>query len=438
VARWPLHPPPFDDELLSSWIVRLAVTYHMEPLTFCREALALEPSAPRTLDHQPPPALLTRLADVTGCPISRVVATTLQRYEGCLFVAIAAPVPAAMLAMMQGIDPDRSRAAPWTRVRTPWRGAGATPWLFLPQQAVTLQFCPQCVRDDALAYPRTAWRLALTTACPQHRVLLREACLQCGVPVDVVFLRWRHPSFRYCLCGADLGHAPTAAAPPALAALTDRIHEAVTTGTVRLDETAPLPAETFFTVLRALVEAVRLTHARQPWAEACWRTLGGEPVDIRPHVAVPFEAQPLAWRVATMQLVGDLLTAWPSHFLASCQRVALKAVPLLRRMQGLPPTLLRPLVHVLMAQDPPTLTRFLLATPGARPPSWPDLTAWAQEYLMACRRLGMADQVIRSRSRGLPAPWSTALDDALFAERVDRAVTRAVVRARAPWWRGLS
>jgi hypothetical protein len=50
----------------------------------------------------------------------------------------------------------------------------------------------------------------------------------------------------------------------------------------------------------------------------------------------------------------------------------------------------------------------------------------------------MADQEIRSRSRGLPAPWSTALDEALFAERVDRAVTRAVVRARARWWRGLS
>jgi len=438
VARWPLHPPPLEDELLSSWIVRLAVTYHVAPFTFCREALALQHPTPRTLDHQPPPALLTRLADVTGCPIARVVATTLQRYEGCLFGAITAPVPAAMLAMMQGIGPDRSCATHWTRARKPWRGADATPWLFPPQQAVTLQFCPHCVRDDAMASPRTAWRLALTTACPKHRVLLREGCLHCGVPVDVVFLSWRHTSFRYCLCGADLGQASTVAAPPALAALTDRIHEAVTTGAVRLDGTASLPAETYFTILRAFVEAVRLTRGRQPWAEACWRTLGVEPVDIRPHLAVPFEAQPLAWRVDTMQLVSDLLTEWPSHFLASCQRVALKAVPLLRRMQGLPPALLRPLVHVLMAQDPPTLTRFMLATPGTSPPSWPDLTVWAGEYLTACRRLGMADQVIRSRSRGLPAPWYTALDDALFAERVDRAVTRAVARARARWWRGLS
>ena len=58
--------------------------------------------------------------------------------------------------------------------------------------------------------------------------------------------------------------------------------------------------------------------------------------------------------------------------------------------------------------------------------------------MTACRRLGMSTQRIRSRSRFLPSSLYSALDDRLFDERVERAVTRALERAKARWWRGLS
>jgi hypothetical protein len=74
-----------------------------------------------------------------------------------------------------------------------------------------------------------------------------------------------------------LSQAPILRAPPVVTRLAEHLHEAVMTGTVTLDGIAPMPASMFFAVLRALVEAVRLTRARQSWAEACWRTLGVAP-----------------------------------------------------------------------------------------------------------------------------------------------------------------
>jgi hypothetical protein len=53
--------------------------------------------------------------------------------------------------------------------------------------------------------------------------------------------------------------------------------------------------------------------------------------------------------------------------------------------------------------------------------------------MSACRRVGLATQAIRARSRALPPLLYDALDEVLFDERVDRAVARALVRAGLPW-----
>src|SRR5712691_13362894 len=68
MARWPLHPLPLDDELLSSWIARLARAYHLDAHTFCQAALAFQAQDVRWLDYQPPPALLATLSHKTDAP----------------------------------------------------------------------------------------------------------------------------------------------------------------------------------------------------------------------------------------------------------------------------------------------------------------------------------------------------------------------------------
>jgi hypothetical protein len=90
------------------------------------------------------------------------------------------------------------------------------------------------------------------------------------------------------------------------------------------------------------------------------------------------------------------------------------------------------------AQDPPPITRFLIQTGTQALGLWDEPRTWAHGYIRACRRVGMATEAIRSRSRSFPASFYAALDDILFDERVERAVKRALERARRRWWQGLS
>jgi hypothetical protein len=198
-----------------------------------------------------------------------------------------------------------------------------------------------------------------------------------------------------------------------------------------------MPARPYFAILRAFVESVRLRWTHQPWAESCWRRLGVDPAGMRRQLAMPFEVQPLSWRLRILELVGHLLRAWPHAFLESCQRVSLSGQTLLRRVQGLPAAMWAPLVEVLGAQDPPTITRFLIQTGTQALGLGEEPTTWAHGYVQACRRVGMSTESIRSRSRALPASLYGALDDLLFDERVERAVQRALARARRRWWQGL-
>jgi hypothetical protein len=435
MARWPLHPAPLDDEPLSSWITRLAAAYEMDPPEFCHAALDWPNPSLQGLDEYPPAELITTLADHTGWSISRVEAMTLRHYEGIVFETFDLAAPQAMSALLPRFHPDRRHGDDRAHDQRPWRQL--TPWLLPRESTAAMPFCPLCLAEGPVVYPRTAWSLALTTVCRQHEVVLRDRCLACAEPVLRFWVRLAPERWAQCGCGAAFAQTPTRPAPAPVLWLANRAHEALTTGAVVLDDHVSMPARTYFAILRAFVESVRLRWAHQPWAESCWRRLGVDPVVMRPQLAVPFEVQPLSWRLHILELVGHLLRPWPHAFLDSCQRVSLNGQTLLRRVQGLPAALLGPLVEVLGAQDPPTVTRFLIETGIQALGLWEEPRTWAHGYIRACRRVGMSTETIRSRSRALPPSFYGALDDILFDERVERAVERALERARRRWWQGL-
>ena len=435
MARWPLHPPPLDDELLSSWLTRLATGYEMEPDTFCQHVLDLPQQSLSSIDTDPPAGLLATLADHTGWSISRVEATTLRRYEGILFETLDQPDTQTTSSGLPRFHPD------WRRgdevIREPRKGQHLTPWLLPREPVAAVPFCPRCLSDGPVIYPRTAWHLALSVVCRRHEGVLWDHCPACAKPVWRCWVNGTPPGWERCWCGVALAQAPTVRAPESVLWLADRFHEALTTGRVLFDGLSSMSARCYFVTVRAFVECIRLRRVGQSWAESCWRHQGIDPVGMCHQLATPFEGQPLPWRLRILDLVGTLLMQWPHGFLASCQRVSLNVPTLLARVQGLPVAMLEPLLEVLGAQDPPTVTHFLMATRGEASGLWEDLHGWAQRYLSACRRAGMSTRTIQSRSFSFPQPFYEALDDVLFDERVERAVARALDRARRRWRQGL-
>jgi hypothetical protein len=191
---WPIRYKPLPDELLSSWLVRLARGHGLKVQTFCNLIFGNRHQVwNRDIDRLAPPWLVDTLALHTGTLLETAYGTTLKVYDGILFR-----------------NPRQSGHLNWVlslkiyhRVR---EGFGQ-------------QFCPACLAEDSTPYFRKSWRLSLSTMCTRHRCMLYDRCHACGAAVsffrmdigmessdsdgDLVHVSRCHE------CKADLAAAPT-------------------------------------------------------------------------------------------------------------------------------------------------------------------------------------------------------------------------------------
>lgn len=190
---WPAHPRPLPDELLSSWIVRIAEANGIKLYTLTLSLFGdrLTPWH-RDVDRLAPKWLLTQVCAKTGVGYWDAYHTTLARYRTLLY-------------------PRR-------------QDSGTLKWILpigtfgLNRRGYGQQFCPRCLAQDQHPYFRKAWRVGLFTFCPVHGHMLLDACHRCG---SAVVLHRRdigrdiHESMglAYCQeCGADYREAPQAPA----------------------------------------------------------------------------------------------------------------------------------------------------------------------------------------------------------------------------------
>lgn len=157
-AIWPVHPHPLPDELLSSWMIRLAHANGFKVHNFCAEFFGRNRQIwNRDIDHCAPTWLTDALASRTGVSSERIAQTTLRSLESWVFEHFNEK------AMTRWILP----LGVFHRVR---RGHGQ-------------QYCPLCLAQDKEPYLRRSWRLALSVICTQHKVFLNDRCHECGAPL---------------------------------------------------------------------------------------------------------------------------------------------------------------------------------------------------------------------------------------------------------------
>lgn len=155
---WPAHPAPFRDELLSSWLVRLAHSNGCKVQTFCHLIFNDNQEVwNRDIDRLAPAWLLNTLSRQTCVPPRMIQKTTLRKFDGVLY--------------------------PY------YRSSGHLNWVIPLQmhhrkrKGHGLQYCPQCLAEDDEPYYRTTWRLALQTFCPVHHNMMLECCPHCSAPI---------------------------------------------------------------------------------------------------------------------------------------------------------------------------------------------------------------------------------------------------------------
>lgn len=193
---WPIRYKPLPDELLSSWLVRLAHGHGLKVQTFCNLIFGNRHQVwNRDVDRLAPPWLVDTLARYTGTPLNVAYGTTLKVFDGVLF---RNPRPSGHLNWVQSLKI-------YHRVR---EGYGQ-------------QYCPTCLASDEVPYFRKMWRLSLSTVCLRHRCMLQDRCHACGEAVSFFRIDFgtaaEHSvsdtiSVARCHgCKTDLGAAPTIA-----------------------------------------------------------------------------------------------------------------------------------------------------------------------------------------------------------------------------------
>lgn len=183
---WPVHLKPQADELLSSWLMRLAAAHALKLHTFCALTWTRRKQIwNRDIDKCADESILNLLVEKTGTRPEVVARTTLAAYEGYLY----------------------ERHNPY----------GNTRWIMpvgvyhRTRRRHGLQFCPRCLAEDDAPYYRRSWRLAFVTFCERHGTTLSDRCPRCYAPVNFHRnelghrAKWAADSVTLChACGYDL------------------------------------------------------------------------------------------------------------------------------------------------------------------------------------------------------------------------------------------
>jgi hypothetical protein len=156
--RLPIHLPTLPDELLSSWLVRLAHAHGDKVQSLVYRMLGRRSGLNRQgdLNRGGNIEVLARIADAAKLPPSELFGTTLSAYVDKLWCEIS---------------PKGSQR--WVRAVTNHRHVAVA----------GQQFCPRCLEEDEIPYLRRTWRLSLHCVCAKHSCLLLNRCQVCNSPV---------------------------------------------------------------------------------------------------------------------------------------------------------------------------------------------------------------------------------------------------------------
>lgn len=309
---WPVHLKPLKDELLSSWLARIAAAHGLELDSFCSRALPGELNLFTDIDETRDSELLTVLARKTGTPVDKVVSTTLGAYEGWLHSGFSWNAKGLQVRKAPWVMPVRLRNLSYRRL-------------------FGLQFCPRCLLEDKIPYFRRRWRLAFVVLCEKHRLLLLDRCAKCGEPVNfrTGIIESEQKLVRgyttTCQsCQSDLQTAVTVQAQHPV----DReevkfqkfLLKVLKQGWVEIPQSGPVYSHLYFAALYKLATALTFSLVAEMLRETVSYHYGVPMFAVSPRRRYPhLEFLSNGERRGLVGMIRRLLEDWPDGFIFFCK-----------------------------------------------------------------------------------------------------------------------
>ncbi|WP_460583993.1 TniQ family protein [Hymenobacter arcticus] len=304
---------PGEEELLSSWLVRLAQAHRIKVESLCRHLWPQIILWKRDMDKVAPTIVLETLAARTLTTPHRILQTTL------------APVSERLTGMPL------------------LTGQGHSCWLMplrihhRTHQGHGLVYCPRCLQQDGVApYYRRNWRLAFYVACPTCGIYLQEGCPACGAPI--IFFRLDigrkgtaadKPLSTCYQCAFDLSQAPTRPVSSHNLRHYQTLYRISREG---WSPAVPYPHQ-YFQVLRQLVRVLSCPFGRARVLQVDMRLRLSQPVEWLTGGGA-FEQLPITERIYLLEQAMWLLTNWPDQFINVMNYHQIRSLVLLRDMAG--------------------------------------------------------------------------------------------------------
>lgn len=152
-------PKPLEDELLSSWLTRVAFS-HKRPLsTFISLFLRHEGRAiSRTdIDFLYDNTLFENIVQKSNLSKKEILRMSLRGEEGQLFIC------------------DENCLYPPLQIRK----------LTDKRTHNGLMYCPKCLEEDVIPYFRKKWRYNFYNGCPKHKIFLTDRCWRCYKKINL-------------------------------------------------------------------------------------------------------------------------------------------------------------------------------------------------------------------------------------------------------------
>jgi TniQ protein len=311
---WTIRPRPQDDEILSSWIVRIAGSYGVGPLTFFSEKLPEFNVVGRDLDRVADYRMVVALSEKTGVAFERLREAQLCVDEGYIFPAI--------------------------------RTFGTTQWVIPLGRTGTakdtasngLPYCPHCLREDRVPYFRRAWRYAFVPACARHSLLMPHTCPNCTREVNYYIrgmakqLSLGEDALLTCShCGSDLrehrGEQVDASLVASAIQHQQFLLQGIQEGRLEVPSYGPVFSVQFMRVLRGIMGILVSETVPSVIVLRIAKAAGVDPKRstyiVRGHARTRIEHRDGVERAELLCIACWLMEEWPDRFANFCAQTRL-------------------------------------------------------------------------------------------------------------------
>lgn len=178
VQQWLFMVEPFEDELLSSWLTRIAKANFTTVIGLFSQQWACKRFSNKDIDiYEYPEDFWQTLSSCTGVSIERIYQMRLKSYEGYIQETI--------------------------------NGKGKQRWVVTSSHDIKysqrlrgLCYCPLCLKENV--YYKKEWKLYFVNACTKHCCFLESQCQKCGASIAPVYTQVGQ-GMEFCFhCGASL------------------------------------------------------------------------------------------------------------------------------------------------------------------------------------------------------------------------------------------